>query len=107
MLYHGSNVEVKTPEIKSIGYSKDFGYGFYCTAFEKQAKRWALTKRPGHVVSVYEYTPDSQLKVLSFPQMSEEWLDFVVHAVGACPMITMWLRDRWLMIQFGIMWKIL
>jgi hypothetical protein len=29
-------------------------------------------------VSVYEYTPDSQLKVLSFPQMSEEWLDFVV-----------------------------
>ena len=78
MLYHGSNVEVKTPEIKSIGYSKDFGLGFYCTAFEKQAKRWTLTKRPGHVVSVYEYTPDSQLKVLSFPQMSEEWLDFVV-----------------------------
>lgn len=24
---------------------KDFGYGFYCINFEKQAKRWALTKK--------------------------------------------------------------
>lgn len=77
-LYHGSNVKVDAPEIKTIGFYKDFGYGFYCTAIEKQACRWALTKRPEHVVSVYEYTPDETLKVYSFPAMSEEWLDFVV-----------------------------
>lgn len=77
-LYHGSNVKVDAPEIKTIGFNKDFGYGFYCTAIEKQACRWALTKRPEHIVSVYEYTPDAALKVLSFPTMTEEWLDFVV-----------------------------
>lgn len=77
-LYHGSNVKVDALEIKTIGFNKDFGYGFYCTAIEKQACRWALTKRPEHIVSVYEYTPDAALKVLSFPTMTEEWLDFVV-----------------------------
>lgn len=77
-LYHGSNVRVDAPEIKTIGYYKDFGYGFYCTAIEKQACRWALTKRPAHIVSVYEYQPDVRLKVLTFPSMTEEWLDFVV-----------------------------
>ena len=33
-LYHGSNVPVNVPEIRSVGFYKDFGYGFYCTAFE-------------------------------------------------------------------------
>ena len=77
-LYHGSNISIKNSESKVIGSYKDFGYGFYCTAFEKQAKRWALTKQPGHFVSVYEYTPNAEYKVLSFPSMTEEWLDFVV-----------------------------
>lgn len=42
---HGSNVIVNKPKIITDGYYKDFGYGFYCTNFEKQAKRWALTKK--------------------------------------------------------------
>lgn len=37
------------------GNYKDFGYGFYCTKLEKQAKRWAMSKRLAHVVSVYDY----------------------------------------------------
>lgn len=77
-LYHGSNIAVVQPEIRVSGFYKDFGYGFYCTAFEKQAQRWALTKRPAHVVSVYGYILDASCKVLSFPTMTEEWLDFVV-----------------------------
>ena len=44
IIYHGSNVEVSNPKILINGYYKDFGYGFYCTNIEKQAKRWALTK---------------------------------------------------------------
>ncbi len=44
-IYHGSNVEVANPRIMINAYYKDFGYGFYCTNFEKQAKRWALTKK--------------------------------------------------------------
>ena len=44
-IYHGSNVAVPNPKILINGYYKDFGYGFYCTNIEKQAKRWALTKK--------------------------------------------------------------
>ena len=39
IIYHGSNV----------------GYGFYCTNIEKQAKRWALTKRGKSIVNKYQY----------------------------------------------------
>lgn len=45
IIFHGSNVIVEHPQILENGYYKDFGYGFYCTQIEKQAKRWALTKR--------------------------------------------------------------
>ena len=77
-LYHGSNVTVAQPQILVSGFYKDFGYGFYCTNIEKQARKWALTKRGNSIVSVYQYQPDSSLKVLSFTQMTDEWLDFVV-----------------------------
>lgn len=44
---------------------------------EKQAKRWALLKRTPHIVNVYEYSPDENLRISSFPEMSDEWLDFI------------------------------
>jgi hypothetical protein len=77
-LYHGSNVVVAKPEIQITGYYKDFGFGFYCTNLERQARRWALSKKKGHVVSVYEYVADDTLLVQSFPEMTESWLDFIV-----------------------------
>lgn len=61
---HGSNVIVNKPKIITDGYYKDFGYGFYCTNFEKQAKRWALTKKNKHVVNVYSYTENKNLNCL-------------------------------------------
>ena len=78
MLYHGSNVLVEKPQILVSGFYKDFGYGFYCTNIETQARKWALTKRGESIVSVYSYHPNFDLKVLSFPKMTDEWLDFVV-----------------------------
>jgi len=77
-IYHGSNMIVEEPQIIVSGYYKDFGYGFYCTNLEKQAKKWALTKRGDSYVSVYYYQLNKNLKVLSFPVMTDEWLDFVV-----------------------------
>ena len=77
-IYHGSNVVVERPQIIVSGFYKDFGYGFYCTKFEKQARKWALTKRSASFVSIFNYIPSNNLKVLSFPMMTEEWLDFVV-----------------------------
>lgn len=78
-LYHGSNVIVQKPKVLTNGHYKDFGYGFYCTNLEKQAIKWALTKRKSHVVNVYEYRKNVDLKICSFPEMTEEWLDFVVN----------------------------
>ena len=77
MIYHGSNVEVAHPRILRDGFYKDFGYGFYCTNMEKQAKRWALTRKGDSVVSRYTYTENSELKMKTFSKMTDEWLDFV------------------------------
>lgn len=77
-LYHGSNVSVEKPKVLSNGHYKDFGYGFYCTNFEHQARKWALTRKHRHIVNVYEYTEDSALNILKFSEMTEEWLDFIV-----------------------------
>ena len=78
VLFHGSNVVVEKPQILISGFYKDFGYGFYCTKLEKQARKWALTKRGASIVSLYHYEPVKDLKILSFPVMTDEWLDFVV-----------------------------
>ncbi|MEE0394924.1 DUF3990 domain-containing protein [Holdemanella biformis] len=79
-IYYGSNVIVNQPKIITDGFYKDFGYGFYCTNFEKQAKRWALTKKNKNVVNVYSYTENKNLNCLIFKEMSDEWLDFVVSS---------------------------
>jgi hypothetical protein len=52
-MQHGSNVEVPNPKILINGFYKDFGYGVYCTNYEKQVKRWALTKKGVSVVNRY------------------------------------------------------
>lgn len=80
MWYHGDNKVLDEPKIYLDGSYKDFGYGFYCTNFEKQAKRWALTKKNKHVVNVYSYTENKNLNCLIFKEMSNEWLDFVISS---------------------------
>lgn len=77
-LFHGSAINIEKPKVLISGFYKDFGYGFYCTNIEKQAKRWALVKRPNHIVNIYSYTKNNGLKILEFKEMTEEWLDFVV-----------------------------
>lgn len=79
-IYYGSNVFANQPKIITDGFYKDFGYGFYCTNFEKQTKRWALTKKNKHVVNVYSYTENKNLNCLIFKEMSDKWLDFVVSS---------------------------
>lgn len=77
IIYHGSNVEVAKPRILQNGFYKDFGYGFYCTNIEKQAKRWAITRKGDTIVNRYKYIPNNYLKVLCLDEMSDGWLDFV------------------------------
>lgn len=77
-LYNGSAFKIENPKILTSGFYKDFGYGFYCTNTEKQAKRWAATRGKQHIVNVYSYVEDENLKILKFDNMTEEWLDFVI-----------------------------
>lgn len=79
IIFHGSSVEVSKPRILQNGFYKDFGYGFYCTKYENQAKRWALTRKGKSIVNRYIFTEDPLLKIKSFPEMSDEWLDFVAE----------------------------
>ena len=85
-LYHGSNVEVPTPELLPSVRALDFGRGFYLTSDFDQAARWARTAvlRRGEgsaAVSVYEFdetildSPD--LKIRRFTGADEPWLYFV------------------------------
>ena len=72
---------VEKPEIQQGNYPKDFGVGFYCTQFRDQAVRWAQ-RYETPVVSCYQFNLDEslkKLKVLRFEEMTEEWLDFIVH----------------------------
>ena len=76
LIMHGSAVQVPKPEIREARFHKDFGDGFYCTNIEAQAFRWA-TRFGAGCISYYNYNPKPELKMQSFPQMTEEWLDFV------------------------------
>ena len=80
LVYHGSGGQVKNPEVRKRGYSKDFSWGFYCTRYYTQAERWAKRhNRNGETptVNCYEYREDPALNVRVFPEMSDEWLDFI------------------------------
>lgn len=78
ILYHGNKMIVESPEIRIQKYNKDFYFGFYCTIFPEQAIRWATRFDGVGYLSEYLYTPDASLKVKQFPEMSEEWLEFIV-----------------------------
>lgn len=84
-LYHGGNVEVKTPKIFPNLRALDFGSGFYLTSSIIQASRWATIvakrRRQGSaMLNVYKFNEQalSQLNVLRFETANEHWLDFVV-----------------------------
>lgn len=84
LLYHGSNIEVTSPQIIESDRRLDFGKGFYLTSSYEQAKRWAelTVKRRGtgkEVVSVFEFDDSSasELKILHFTQAQKEWLEYV------------------------------
>ena len=76
-IYHGSYTSVQTPEIIKGKFTKDFGEGFYCTELKRQAEKWAR-RYDTPVVSIYEYKPLGELKILCFDDMTDEWLDFIV-----------------------------
>lgn len=83
--YHGGTEAVTAPEIRERLHAPDFGKGFYTTASEEQAIRWAkrvrlVRKATEAVVTVYDVSTleTNALSVKTFDGVSEEWFDAVI-----------------------------
>lgn len=85
LLYHGSREIVEYPEIRLHRFNKDFYFGFYCTKIAKQAERWAIRYDNKGYVNIYEYMPDTSLRIKVFSEMTEEWLDFIASCRAGKP----------------------
>lgn len=85
IIYHGAQELVRFPEIRTAGYNKDFYFGFYCTDFREQARRWAVRYGTAGIVNEYSYVPSQNLRVLTFASMTEEWLDFIAACRSGKP----------------------
>lgn len=84
ILYHGSYLEIITPDLKYSRDNVDFGHGFYTTPLYEQAVKWCgKYKRRGKngVISQFHFNERNLngLKVLEFNSYSEEWLDFILN----------------------------
>ena len=92
LLYHGSYVEVKRPNLKECKPRKDFGRGFYVTTSHQQAVKFSRASvkkamanglipkdhKVGYV-SAFMYDPTVELSVFEFADADREWL----HCVAA------------------------
>lgn len=77
IIYHASKEVVEFPEIRKARYTKDFSWGFYCTNNMQQAIRWANRGQGTPIINEYKYIENSDLKILRFEEMTDEWLDFI------------------------------
>lgn len=78
-LYHASKEIVQYPEIRKAKYTKDFSWGFYCTNNMQQIIRWANRGIGEPIINYYDYNLNDNLKILKFPEISDEWLDFIAE----------------------------
>ncbi len=84
IVYHGSYIEVKEPQIINGRNTKDFGKGFYCTVIREQAERWAKRYNTP-IINTYTFRINTDLKILEFKDMTEEWLDFIIDCRNGVP----------------------
>ena len=84
ILYHGSDIEIKVPDIAHSRKNLDFGCGFYTTPLYEQAEKWCekfLRRGKKGVISCYDLDESAleNCKKLEFPDYSENWLDFITN----------------------------
>ena len=81
IVYHGTTMEIKEPNVSFSKNYLDFGKGFYVTTYKEQAERWALRKalrlNKEAVVNIYELNENNNAKILNFETENEAWIDFV------------------------------
>ena len=87
-LLHGSNVEIKKPDLKWCNSKNDFGKGFYLTPNWNRA--WEMGKRRKNIKHAGEITVNpfsfnlkkalaDGLNVALFPNFCAEWARFVIR----------------------------
>lgn len=89
IVYHGTSLEIKRPQILRGDVCRDFGFAFYTTDIKEQAEKWAIrkagmaTRMTGQksvpIVNAYIWDDTATgLGVKDFPTPSIEWLNMVV-----------------------------
>lgn len=74
ILYHTSDREITSPDIRKGRKNADFGQGFYLTPDKEFTCRWA---RENAVVNEYEFD-ESGLVILKF-ERSVEWFEYIFN----------------------------
>ena len=86
ILYHGTNTDFKSIDLRQSKRGKDFGCGFYLSESKKQAEEMAKFKVQlfggQAVVQSYEFNEsclsDGTLRYLSFDGYSKDWATFIL-----------------------------
>ena len=83
-IYHGSNVEVREPQLLAGRTALDFGQAFYMTTDYEQARKWAqlISKRRKSISPIvnefdFDETKLNELSVLVFEKADRNWLEFI------------------------------
>jgi len=83
ILYHGSNHDFNSVDLSKSKDRRDFGRGFYTTTIKEQAQQWGFNiynRLGGDGIFLYEFefSPSPDLLSKRFPEISDEWFDFVM-----------------------------
>ena len=80
-LFHTSNKEILTPNIKFSREHLDFGKGFYLTTLREQAEKYGerfLRKGENAYINIYELDDDlNGYSKIIFDAYDEKWLKFI------------------------------
>ena len=84
VLYHTGYQEIREPDIRHGRINADFGQGFYLTANEEFARRWARERKDARTI-VNAYDLDlTGLRVHRF-ERDEKWFDYIFRNRAARP----------------------
>jgi len=84
-LYHGSDSDFETFDLKLTKAFKDYGKGFYLTSSLRQAQKWAQKKAGSKTVTyIYCYKIqdicEREWKILELLKYDKTWIDFITES---------------------------
>ena len=82
ILYHGSYIAIRKPDIFHLRKNLDFGCGFYVTLLYYHAQKWCekfIRRGKEGIISCYLLDDNAfkKCRILKFDSYSEEWLDCI------------------------------